>query len=161
MRKKEPVYGFDERGMPTLAKKWHGELPEIPTFEETDSGNRRRGELEILVDYVVKEWLSDAETESSCSAEYIAQRCVELDGRPASVASVRRILQLWKEWNYAELFEKPNGFACFSEYGIETGLDEIHRRVTRARKREKAAIRRGERAYTAIPKDKLRANRKQ
>ena len=165
MLKPEPVYSFDENGMPTLAKKWDGNLPEIPTFPETESGRRRKGELEVMVDYVVKWWTviyedGYEEIPDQCTAEYIAQQCTALDGRPTSSGAVWKILTNWRDWDYAEIAEKPNRFIFFTENGMKLGLEEIHRRIKRAEKRERGARLRGEGAYRAIPKAKLRAKRR-
>lgn len=166
MLKPEPVYSFDEHGMPTLAKKWDGKLPEIPTFPETESGRRRKGELEVMVDYVVKAWTVFSEGDCSmgipdqCTAEYIAQECTALDGRPTSSGAVWKVLVNWRDWDYAEVAEKPNRFVMFTENGLKLGLDEIHRRIKRAQKRERGAKLRGEDAYRSINKTGLRAKRR-
>ena len=95
-----------------------------------------------------------------CTAEYIAAECTALDGRSTSSGAVWKILVNWRDWDYAEIAEKPNRFVMFTENGLKLGLDEIHRRIKRAQKRERGAAIRGEGAYKAIPKAKLRAKRR-
>ncbi len=127
-----------ESGMPTLAKKWDGKVPEIPTFEETDSGRRRRGELELYVDYAVKYYLvEDSESTELCTCEYIARLCESIDGKNTSSNAVWRTLLKWEEIGYCTTATGPNRFEFFTDDGLLKGLDELYRLHKRAVRREK------------------------
>ena len=159
MRKPDPEYTFDERGFPTLRKRWNGELPDIPTFAETASGKRRKGQLEVMVDYVVKEWLLEHPTSdriikprivngmilpglptvSNFRVESIAARCEYWDGVPASENAIWTILKKWEGWGYCWLIEEPRGFSRFTKNGVEWGIDEFRRLEGRAKKRQREA----------------------
>ena len=135
----------DEWGRPDYTEPWDWNVPEIPTFPETESGRRRKGELEALVDYVVKEWLVvdtdmeyfDVNNNQDCTAEYIAHRCTELDGRPTSSGAVWNILTMWVEMKYAETSTHPNRFLTLTSEGMAKGLKQIHEETKRRKKKEK------------------------
>lgn len=130
----------DYLGRPDYTEKWDFNVPEIPTFPETDSGRRRKGELECLVDYVIKEWLCACDNDEdmeTCTAEYIAQRCEELDGRSTSSGSVWKILEYFSGLEYAIIREKPNRFICLTSKGMEVGLRQLKELDNRAKKRAK------------------------
>lgn len=142
----------DQWGRPDYSEKWDWNVPEIPTFEETESGRRRRGELECLVDYVVKEWLvgpsadeivdeeyvKDIYQESGfCTTEYIAHRCTELDGHNTSSGAVWKVLTHFKEIGYADINTQPNRFECLTTLGLNKGLKQLEEEHKRARKKEK------------------------
>lgn len=132
----------DQYGRPDYTEKWDWNVPEIPTFLETDSGRRRKGELEVLVDYVIKEWMVEVDygdkSAGWCTAEYIAKRCTELDGRPTSSGAVWKILTHFKSIGYAELDTSPNRFFTLTELGLSTGL----RQLLEVEKREKKKAKR-------------------
>lgn len=141
MTRTAPQYTFDDRGLPTLKKAWDFNLPEIPTFPETPSGRRARGELEIMVDWICKRHVIDTGTGATC--EVIAKEVTDLDGRPTAKQSVRDILHSWTEMEYAITGDNPNRFIAFTAKGMELGLDELHRRRKRAQRREKESRARG------------------
>lgn len=131
-----PEYTFNDNGMPTLAKPWDFNLPEIPTFE-TAGGYRAKGELEILVDWVCKKHI--IETGYGVSCEQIARDVTELDGRPTGSKPVWDILKRWTFMDYAMTAQQPNRFVGFTARGMELGLAELHRLEKRRAKREKDA----------------------
>ncbi|AXH46516.1 helix-turn-helix DNA binding protein [Gordonia phage RobinSparkles] len=137
----------DQYGRPDYTEVWDWNVPEIPTFPETADGRRRKGELEILVDYIIKEWLvgeSDDETFSplmsiaDCTAEHIARRAAELDGRSTSSDAVWRCLKRMQEIGYVDISDdKPHRFICLTADGLKKGLRQLNEENKRLKKRAK------------------------
>lgn len=133
--KTDPGFKYDENGMPNLIEPWDKEtLPDISELEITDSGRRPRGQLEKVVDYVVKEYrLMPTPHTFDCTAEYIAKRVEQLDGHKCSSGAVWRILDTWERIGYAHSMHKPRAFFIFTEDGMKKGLAELHRIYQRDR----------------------------
>lgn len=135
----------DEYGRPDYSERWDWNVPEIPTFEETADGRRRKGELEILIDYIVKEWLVNDDDEdnnfpSQCTAEYIARRAEELDGRSTSSNAVWRALIKMEEIGYADISnpdDRPHRFISLTSDGLKKGLRQLKEEAKRKGKRAK------------------------
>jgi hypothetical protein len=146
MRRPDPEYTFNERGMPTLAKEWDGTIPTMRDFPIHDSGRRARGELEALCDILVKAWMVNPSPNKPerCTAEWLAQQATEYDGRPTTSAATGRVLERWVSVGYAIMERKPIRFVSLTEDGVKLGLDELYRRERMGRKRFQAAVRRGE-----------------
>lgn len=129
-------FRFDERGLPTLAQRWTGELPDLPVRTQ----RRARGELALLLDRLVKQWMLDPpDDEPVCSAEYLKRAVIAFDGRSTSTAAIFKVFRHWQELGYAIIEENPVRFVSLTEQGFEIGLEELKRR----KKRADRAIQRG------------------
>lgn len=129
-------YTFNERGIPTLAKRWDGTVPQFREFPELESGRRSRGQLEDMVDVLCKRWLvggSSQDEHHRCTAEALAAASMAHDGRPTSTGAVSAILRKWAELGYAEVEEKPMRFVGLTARGMELGLEELYRLERRRR----------------------------
>lgn len=134
MRKPDPEFTFDDRGLPTLAVEWDQKtVPQLKKYPPTASGRRARGQLENLVDYVVKEQIVNRPDQVPTN-EYIAKRVAELDGVECSTGAVWKVLQNWERIGYAQLAIKPRRFHGFTEDGIKKGLPELYRQERRKRR---------------------------
>lgn len=130
-------YKFTETGIPTLAERWAGELPELREFPPTASGRRARGELENLLDFVCKRWLMTGTVQDKpelCTAEWLATAVEELDERPVSTGAVHRVLHRWRDLGYAIVDEHPLRFISLTQQGMEIGLDELERKAKKKSK---------------------------
>lgn len=136
----------DQYGRPDYTERWDGCVPEIPTFEETADGRRRKGELEILVDYIIKEWIVydddeldyDITVPTECTAEYIARRAEEIDGRPTSSDAVWRALKKMRDLGYVDIKEeRPHRFLCLTEAGLSKGFKQLLEEDKRRQKKAK------------------------
>ncbi|AOE44572.1 hypothetical protein SEA_JUMBO_64 [Gordonia phage Jumbo] len=136
-RKPDPVFSFTDKGIPTLAEAWDGKtVPPVPKFPETESGRRARGELEMLVEYVVKDWFVNHFSEVVPTAEYIAHEVQKLDGKPCSSGAVWGILEKWEEIGFAKSAFKPRRFFSFEVGAFQKGLPELYRQNKRKKKNQ-------------------------
>lgn len=79
--------------LPTLAKSWDGDVPNVPDYPENESGRRGRGELEAICEMVVKRWMVEGDDRTEfCSAEYLAKEATRYDGRSTTSAATARVL---------------------------------------------------------------------
>lgn len=142
-------FKFTEKGIPTLAEQWRGEIPEILNFPPTESGRRARGQLGNLLDHICKSWLMGGVSKGypeMCTAEWLAKAVTELDGKPVSTGAIARVLHKWKEVDYAVVEEGPLRFVGLSAQGMKLGFDEIERRKKKKSKHfdwDAAALRKG------------------
>lgn len=139
------MYKTDYLGRPDYTERWDGKLPEIPTFEPGSNGIRRKGELDYLIDYAIKEFLIDKSTDNiitfdQCTIEYIALRCTGLDGRNTSKYQVKKILKHWQELKYVTLDGAEEVFIDITEYGREVGIKQIKELDKREQKRRKKSL---------------------
>lgn len=121
-------YKFTEKGIPTLAERWRGEIPEIVEFSPTASGRRARGQLGNLLDHICKKWMIGSASEGypeQCSAEWLAKAVTALDGKPTSTGAVARVLNKWSKLQYAMVEEHPLRFVGLTIQGMELGVEEL------------------------------------
>lgn len=131
----DPKFTFNERGIPTLAEAWDGRtVPPVPVFPPTETGRRARGELELLIEHVVKDWFVNRQADIVCTAEYITKRCIEIDGKKTTSGSVWNTLQKWEEIGFCKLAEKPRRFYMFELGAFQKGLPELYRQNKRKKK---------------------------
>lgn len=139
-RKPDPKYNFDTNNMPTLAQPWNGQtVPPIPEIEETGSDRRPRGSLEMLVEYVTKDWFVNhiTDPDRQPTAENIAKWVTEVDGKPCSSGAVWGILDRWERIKFASCSTKPKRLDYFLHGAFSMGLPELYRREKRRKINEK------------------------
>ncbi|URG17426.1 hypothetical protein Mbo2_056 [Rhodococcus phage Mbo2] len=142
MARRKPEYVFDEKtGLPNYKRPWDFTVPTYPEIvhaKDSTTDRRPTGQLELVLDKVVKFVIVNGLGELM-TAENLARWAAGADGFAASSSSVGRILHLWQDIDYAVVEERPLRFVTFTTLGLEVGLDEIHRRIRRKAKSEEAA----------------------
>lgn len=125
-------FEFNERGIPTRAKKFTLDVPRRREFPAPASGQRARGELEDMVDVLCRLWLImlilGADVAGRCTTEWLATACSRMDGRPTTPGAVGQILRRWEQLDYAVIAAKPARFVGLTEKGMKLGIVETHRR---------------------------------
>lgn len=128
----EPVFTFTDKGIPTLAEAWNGTtVPPVMEFPPTESGRRARGELESMIEHIVKDWFVNHQADTICTAEYITRRCIEIDGRPTASDSVWNVLKKWEQIGFCKVAERPRRFYSFEIGAFRKGLPELYRQHKR------------------------------
>ncbi len=127
-------FEFNERGVPTRARKFTLDIPRRREFAPVATGRRARGELEDMVDVLCRTYLVSLLTglgsvEFDCTVEWLAAQCTLMDGRPTSSGAVLAVLQRWEELDYAVMARDPARFVTLTEKGMRLGLTETHRRA--------------------------------
>lgn len=124
-------FKFTDKGIPTLAEQWRGEIPEIAEFSPTNSGYRARGQLSSILDHICKKWMTGSAQQGypeQCTAEWLAKMVTELDGKTTSTGAVARVLRKWAELDYAMIEDLPLRFVGLSIQGMQLGVHELERR---------------------------------
>lgn len=116
-----------------LAQAWDGTIPK-PALTSSESGRRRRGQLESMVDTLCKTWLvigTAVLMPEDCTAEWLTERAAAMDGLETSSGAVAAILHRWERMGYAQIRKKPLRFIGFTAHGLEVGFEELRRRERR------------------------------
>lgn len=130
-------YKFTERGIPTLAEKWSGQIPPLREYPPTPSGRRARGQLDNMLDYICKCWLMGGtlqDVPDLCTAEWLARAVTDIDGKPTSTGAIARTLHRWKALGYAIVEESPMRFVSLTEQGMRIGIEELERKAKKKSK---------------------------
>lgn len=137
-RKPDPQYKYDKNNMPTLAEPWNGLfVPELPELQDTGSDRRARGELELIVEHVVKDWFVNHMKDWTPTAENISRQVTRIDSKSCSSGAVWGILDRWERIGFAKSEIKPKRFSHFLPGAFSMGLPELYRREKRKRVNEK------------------------
>lgn len=125
--------GTDSPGpvMPIRGVRWDGTVPELGKWEPTDTGRRRRGELEEIVDMLCKRWIvvDLMAGTPECTSEWLAAEATKVDGKSTSTGGVTAILRRWANLGYAQVEDKPTRFVALTADGMARGRKELARRA--------------------------------
>lgn len=110
-------------------------------FEETPSGKRARGQLEMQVLEVCSNFVKGLLEVEDLTPHAIANEIDEID--PPSVGAIGAVFDRWVALGFARCEKKPVRFVSFTVEGMMNGLDYMKAKAKREKKMQQAEQSRG------------------